>query len=183
MFATKAHEGMYRKRDKTPYILHPLEAAVIVGTVTQDPEIISAAVLHDVVEDTEISMQEIIDVFGERVAMLVSSETENKREELPPEQTWKIRKQESLDQLAAAEDEAVRIVWLGDKLANVRAFYRQWKKEGDKLWLAFNQKDPAQQAWYYRSIAKLTSSLSEHPAWNEYNALVEIIFEKVADNE
>ena len=55
-FATKAHDGMIRKKDKTPYILHPLEAAVIVATMTEDRDVISAAVLHDVVEDTPITI-------------------------------------------------------------------------------------------------------------------------------
>mgnify|MGYP002516549869 CR=1 FL=1 len=58
-FAAKAHDGMVRKKDKTPYILHPLEAAVIVGTMTNNQDVISAAVLHDVVEDTGITIEEI----------------------------------------------------------------------------------------------------------------------------
>ena len=55
-FAAMAHDGMVRKKDKTPYILHPLEAAVIVGSMTDDRDVITAAVLHDVVEDTEITI-------------------------------------------------------------------------------------------------------------------------------
>ena len=58
-FPSEAHDGMVRKKDKTPYILHPLEAAVIVGSMTDDRDVISAAVLHDVVEDTEITIEEI----------------------------------------------------------------------------------------------------------------------------
>ena len=81
-FAAKAHDGMVRKKDKTPYILHPLEAATIVGTMTSDQDIISAAVLHDVVEDTEITIDEIEDLFGNRVRKLVESETEDKRADL-----------------------------------------------------------------------------------------------------
>ena len=58
-FAVKAHDGMRRKNGELPYILHPLEAAVIVGTMTSDQEIIASAVLHDVVEDTDIPIEEI----------------------------------------------------------------------------------------------------------------------------
>ncbi len=178
-FAAKAHDGMERKKDKTPYILHPLEAAVIVGTMTDNRDVISAAVLHDVVEDTDITIEEIEEIFGNRVRVLVESETENKRADLPPAETWKIRKQESLDDLANCGDTDILMLWLGDKLANMRSFYRIWKAEGDSMWQSFNQKDPKQQLWYYSTIAELTSSLKEFPAWQEYNALLKIVFGKV----
>ena len=175
-FATKAHHGMMRKKDHVPYILHPLEAAVIVSTMTSDQETIAAAVLHDVVEDAGITIEQIEELFGKRVRFLVEAETENKRTDLPAEQTWKIRKQESLEELKRTDDLGVLMVWLGDKLANMRSFYRIWKTEGDQMWQQFNQKDPAEQAWYYRSIAKLTERLSHTTAWLEYKTLTEMVF-------
>ena len=177
-FACEAHDGMVRKKDKTPYILHPLEAAVIVGSMTGDRDVICAAVLHDVVEDTQITIEEIEKNFGSRVRTLVESETEDKRADLPPENTWKIRKEESLQELASCGDRDVLILWLGDKLSNMRSFYRIWKTEGDSMWQSFNQKDPVQQKWYYSSIAELTSPLKDFPAWQEYNELLKIIFGK-----
>lgn len=177
-FAAKAHDGMCRKKDKTPYILHPLEAAVIVGTMTADQDVISAAVLHDVVEDTEVTIEEIEENFGKRVRDLVESETEDKRADLPPETTWKIRKEESLEELRNAEDIAVLMLWMGDKLSNMRSFYRIWKNEGESMWQAFNQKDPEQQFWYYKTIAELTTPLKNYSAWQEYNELVKIVFGK-----
>ena len=177
-FAVKAHDGMRRKKSSSPYILHPMEAAVIVGTMTDDQDIIAAAVLHDVVEDTGITIEEIEERFGKRVRELVASETEDKRDHLPPAETWRIRKEESLAELQNAEDPAVLMVWLGDKLANMRSLYRDWKVEGDAMWHRFNQKDPAQQAWYYRSIAALTQRLSDTPAWLEYKTLTELVFGK-----
>ena len=50
-FATKAHEGQFRKGTKLPYIVHPLEVGVIVSRMTQDKEVIAAAILHDTLED------------------------------------------------------------------------------------------------------------------------------------
>ena len=175
-FAAKAHDGMERKKDKTPYILHPLEAAVIVGTMTEDRDVISAAVLHDVVEDTDITIEEIEEKFGPRVRFLVESETEDKRADLPPEETWRVRKEESLKELASCGDTDVLMLWLGDKLANMRSFYRIRKTEGDSMWQTFNQKDPLMQKWYYSTIAELTSPLRAHSAWIEYNELVKIVF-------
>lgn len=178
VFAAKAHDGMRRKKSQAPYILHPMEAAVIVGTMTDEQNVIAAAALHDVVEDAGITLEEIKEKFGQRVWELVRSETEDKREELPPAQTWRIRKEESLAVLKNAEDIAVLMVWLGDKLANMRSIYRDFKVEGVQMWQRFNQKDVNEQAWYYRSIVNLTERLSDTSAWLEYKTLTELVFGK-----
>ena len=94
-FAVKAHDGMRRKKSTDPYILHPMEAAVIVGSMTDDQNLIAAAALHDVVEDAGVDINEIEEKFGKRVRELVASETEDKRADLPPADTWRIRKEES----------------------------------------------------------------------------------------
>ena len=79
MFAVQAHSGMRRKKEEIPYILHPLEVATITSSMTTDERVLAAAVLHDTVEDTPVTIEEITEKFGKRVAELVSSETENKR--------------------------------------------------------------------------------------------------------
>ena len=177
-FAVKAHDGMRRKKSDAPYILHPMEAAVIVGTMSDDQNLIAAAALHDVVEDAGITIEEIEEKFGKRVRELVEAETENKREELPAADTWRIRKEESLEVLKNTDDLGVLMVWLGDKLANMRAIYRDWKVEGDAMWQRFNQKSVSEQAWYYTSIVKLTERISHTSAWIEYKALTEMVFGK-----
>lgn len=177
-FAVKAHDGMRRKKSELPYILHPLEVAVIVGTMTSDQNVIAAAVLHDVVEDANIKIEEIEKKFGKRVKELVSAETENKREELPADQTWRIRKEESLKKLENTNDLDVIIVWLGDKLANIRSIYHEWSKYGDEMWNNFNQKNVNEQAWYYYSILKLTERLSDTFAWKEYKRLTKLVFDR-----
>ena len=178
IFATKAHDGMRRKKSELPYLLHPMEAAVIVGTMTEDQNLIAAAVLHDVVEDAGVTMQQIEEKFGKRVKELVSSETEDKRADLPPTETWRIRKEESLAVLKNTNDIGVLMVWLGDKLANMRSIYRDFKIEGVAMWQRFNQKSIDEQAWYYRSIVELTSRLSHTSAWIEYKTLTELVFGK-----
>ena len=178
IFAVNAHDGMRRKKSETPYILHPMEAAVIVSTMTSDQNLIAAAALHDVVEDADITIEEIEERFGKRVRELVGAETEDKRADLPPAETWRIRKEESLAVLKNTDDIGVLMVWLGDKLANMRAIYRDFKVEGEKMWQRFNQKDVSEQAWYYRSIVKFTERLSKESAWIEYKALTELVFGK-----
>ena len=177
-FAVKAHDGMRRKKRAIPYILHPMEAAVIVSTMTEDENVMAAAVLHDVVEDAGIAIEEIEEKFGKRVRELVASETEDKRADLPPAATWRIRKEESLAVLKNTDDIGILMVWLGDKLANMRSIYRDWKVEGDAMWQRFNQKDVSEQAWYYRSIITLTERLADTSAWLEYKTLTELVFGK-----
>ena len=177
-FAVKAHDGMRRKKSDIPYILHPMEAAVIVSTMTSDQNLIAAAALHDVVEDAGITIDEIEEKFGKRVRELVASETEDKRTDIPPSESWRIRKEETLEILKNTDDIGVLMVWIGDKLANMRSIYRDFKAEGNAIWQKFNQKDPAEHAWYYRSIIKLTERLSNTSAWLEYKTLTELVFEK-----
>ena len=59
VFAAKAHDGMMRKGSKIPYIYHPMEVALIVAQMTDDPEVIAAAYLHDVLEDTSVTPEEL----------------------------------------------------------------------------------------------------------------------------
>lgn len=178
-FAVKAHAGMTRKRDKIPFILHPMEVATIAATMTNDEDVLSAALLHDVVEDTPMTLDEVEKAFGSRVAALVASETENKRPELPSSETWKVRKEESLEVLRTTTDRGVQILWLADKLANMRSFARIHEHEGDAMWHGFNQKDPREQKWYFESVLRTLECLSETPAWREYDKLMELVFGEV----
>ena len=95
-FAINAHHGTERRGKNFPYILHPMEAANIVATITTDPEMLAAAILHDTVEDTEVTFEQICDEFGERVANLVQHETCP----LPKKAPWHDRKQAQIDLLA-----------------------------------------------------------------------------------
>ena len=178
-FSVNAHRGMTRKDGVTPYILHPLEVAVIAGTITADPEVLAAAVLHDTVEDTDTTMEELKEKFGGRVADLVASETEEKYRSRPAAETWRQRKQESLVKLSDADDPGVHILWLGDKLSNMRSFYRDYGTKGNRLWERFNQKDPVEQAWYYRTIELLLEPLRDTAAWQEYHRLVQTVFQNI----
>ena len=176
-FATKAHEGQFRKGSQTPYILHPMEAASIVGTMTTDDAIIAAAVLHDVVEDTETTIDTIRELFGEKVAEYVAAESEEKRENLPAESTWKLRKQETLDHLKTSSKE-IKMITLGDKLSNIRAICRDYIILGDELWNRFNQKDKNEHYWYYQGIAECLAELKDYYVYQEYCELVKKTFGK-----
>ena len=175
LFAMKAHRGQKRK-DGGEYLLHPLEVACIIGSITHDEDVIAAGLLHDTVEDTDVTAEEILAEFGPHIAALVASETEDKRPGIPPEESWKIRKEESLDFLKNSTDPGVRILWLGDKLSNFRAISRDYDVLGDDVFLRFHVTDPAEQKWYYGSVLELVSELSGTAAYQEFAALIKKVF-------
>lgn len=176
LFATHAHEGQIRKRAGHPYILHPMEVASILATMTNDLDVLSAGILHDTVEDCGVSLDTLREKFGDRVAALVQSETEDKLKDRPPEETWKERKLASLAVLRETDDRGVKMLWLADKLSNMRSFARQHRVTGDKLWEHFHQKDPAVQAWYYHEVAACMTDLYDTDAYREYNTLLCEVF-------
>ena len=174
-FATESHEGVVRKGSDIPYIVHPLEAMAIVSTITSDQELMAAAVLHDVVEDAGITIDDIRREFGSRIADLVDAETDREVPGLSHVESWQQRKQAAIDRLATAGRDA-QIVALGDKLSNMRAMARHLRQQGDRLWERFNEKDPACHAWYYRHLAESLSPLSDTDAYREFTDLVEQVF-------
>ena len=174
-FAVNAHSGMTRKGGGTPYIVHPMEAAVIASYLTSDEDVLCAAVLHDTVEDTSVTAEDLREEFGERIASLVLFDSENKREGLPAADTWELRKRETLDALSSSGREE-QILVLADKLSNMRSIYRSYLEKGDALWLAFNQKDKNRQEWYYRSIAEKLTLLRDSSAYREYLSLLDLVF-------
>ena len=113
-FAAHVHAGALRKGSKLPYIVHPREVAMIVAMMTEDPEVIAAAYLHDVIEDAGVRYEELEEQFGKRVADLVQAESENKL------LTWQERKQATIDRMKHAPED-MKMIAFGDKLSNLRS--------------------------------------------------------------
>lgn len=176
IFAVEAHSGTMRKSSKIPYILHPIEAAAIVSTMTDDMEVIAATILHDVLEDTNTSVEQLEKEFGSHISSLVIAESENKRRDIPSSNTWKIRKQETVDALNSETNIEIKMIALSDKLSNIRGIYNEYLIIGDEVWNRFNQKSKQEHKWYHNNIAKCTSELQKCPAWKEYMKLINVIF-------
>lgn len=179
VFAAAAHQGAHRKGSQIPYLSHPIEAAAIVSELTDDKEVIAAAVLHDVVEDTPVTLEELEQYFGKRIATYVGYETENKRRDLPPEETWLVRKKEMLKFLMERADRNAKILALADKLSNLRALDRDVISMGDHVWERFHQKDKKLHGWLYRQTAEALRELEDYPVWKEYDRLIRRVFEEV----
>ena len=174
VFAAHAHDGATRKGSQIPYIVHPMEAAVIAATLTDDPHVVAAAMLHDVMEDCGVSFEELRARFGERVATLVRDESQSEGPE--SRASWGRRKREAVRRLARGSRDA-KIICLSDKLSNMRAIFQDVGREGDAVFLRFNQHDKRQHAWYYRSCAALMEGeLGRTLAWQELSGLIAQVF-------
>jgi len=175
IFAVHAHAGTERRGKGFPYIVHPMEAVEIVATITPDQELLAAAALHDTVEDTDVTVEELRAQFGERIASLVASESDVMPEGMSEEESWHSRKQAAIDRLAAASHDA-KIVALGDKLSNMRAIARDYAVKGEKLWDIFHTKDPREHEWHYRGLADSLRELSDTFAFQEFESLINQVF-------
>ena len=158
-FAVEAHQGTERRGKGYPYIIHPMEAAAIVATMTNDQEMLAAAILHDTVEDTDVTIEQIREQFGDRVAL-----------------TWREKKTAQLRQLAAAPHDS-KIVALGDKFSNMSGIALDYRQIGDEVWKRFHAPNGKPDVeWYYRSLAEALSELSDMLVYKEYLKLLEEIF-------
>ena len=178
VFAAKAHSGEVRKGSGQPYIFHPLEVMTIASLMTLDNDILCAAMLHDTVEDTDVTIDDIKREFNDRIAKFVNYESENKREDMSKEASWKIRKQETIDIINNCDDVGVKIVCLSDKVSNLRSFKLlklQYGKE--HMFDFFNQKDIEMHHWYYTALRDGMKELSNEPVYMEYCDLIKQVFE------
>ena len=175
VFAVEAHAGTERRGKGFPYIVHPMEAVEIVATMTSDQELLAAAALHDTVEDTDVTVEQIRETFGERIAKLVAAESDTVVNGISEEESWHARKQAAIDRLAHASRD-VKMVALGDKLSNMRAIARDYAMQGDRLWSLFHTNDPKEHEWHYRGLAESLSELHDTFAYKEFEQLIDKVF-------
>ncbi|MBN2412018.1 HD domain-containing protein [candidate division KSB1 bacterium] len=147
LFASKAHKGQCRKKTNIPYISHPFTVAFLLMKEQCSEDVIIAGLLHDLIEDTSVTLQEIETEFGENVAKIVRdcSEPDGRI-------SWEERKNNTIQKLRNAPLE-VKYVACADKLHNICSMIADHKKYGDRLWKRFSRGYDKQQ-WYYRSIVR-----------------------------
>ena len=149
------HTGHKRKNSEIPYISHLMAVSALVleygGTLTQA----SAALLHDVIEDTDCTIDEVIELVGDEVAQIVLACTHEPSEDKTPE-GWKKRKQQYLDHLLAATRLTdANLVALCDKVHNIECTVRDWhasEHDQSKMFVGFNAGWDLQ-LWWYTSLA------------------------------
>jgi (p)ppGpp synthase/HD superfamily hydrolase len=155
-FAAEAHSGQYRKGTNIPYISHLINVMEILCENNCKEEVIAAGILHDVLEDTPVTVEELEANFGTEVAFLVRGATEtgklSKIRKESDEESWKARKQHTIGFLTREATHEQLLVSSADKLDNLRAIRDDYNKIGDELWTRFNA-GKEEQKWYYSAIA------------------------------
>ena len=146
MYAVLAHSGQVRKGKPTePAIVHPLAVAEILRQYGADDNVIAAAYLHDVPEDTNRTLEDIKKTFGEDIEHLVDVASE-----LDKTKTWEQRKFEKIEKM---REKLLRekLIIIADKISNIEDLGRIFKEKGCVDFSAFKRgKD--KQEWYYRNI-------------------------------
>jgi (p)ppGpp synthase/HD superfamily hydrolase len=144
-FAIKAHEGQVRKLTGEPYVSHPIAVGKLLQQSGFDEDVVIAGYLHDTVEDTQVTFEDIEKRFGKRVVELVKGNTENK------EHSWSERKQHTIDEVKDAPLE-IKALIVADKLDNIQSLIDHYDELGEGIWEKFKGA-PSQQKWYYNSVA------------------------------
>ncbi len=147
IFAAKAHAGQMRKATDIPYITHPYTVGMLLQKANCTDEVIAAGILHDTIEDTSATYEELTEQFGLHVSNLVRSASEPDKS-----LSWEERKQHTIEMLKNASLEEIQII-SADKLHNLRTIRENQSVIGDKIWDRFKRGKRDQQ-WYYSSIVK-----------------------------
>lgn len=137
VFAAQAHRHHLRKGTQVPYVTHPFLVMRILDRLGFDEQVLAAALLHDVLEDTPTTFDELRREFGERVAVLVQSVSETKVDKLGRQIPWELRKSEKVENLRTAPLEAKAIA-LADLLDNFHMTYLDERSIGPSVWQRFN---------------------------------------------
>jgi (p)ppGpp synthase/HD superfamily hydrolase len=160
-FAARKHEGQFRKESEPlPYITHLFSVALLVAEGNSDEDVVAAALLHDTIEDTDTSAEELEQHFNERVALLVASVTEP-HEQNGEKLSWKKKKVLYIQQLETAPLEAVQIS-AADKIDNIESKLEAFLDEGPGLLARWKQ--PIEEyVWYHGEVLRIAQTrLPEH---------------------
>jgi (p)ppGpp synthase/HD superfamily hydrolase len=143
--ATKAHDKQYRKNTMIPYIIHPYAVGMILMKYGCKDELVAAGLLHDTVEDTDLTLEDIEKEFGHSVAEIVEGCTEPDKK-----LSWEERKEHTLAELKTASLD-IRLVACADKIHNIRSIRDDLMEHGESVWNRF-KRGKIKQEWYYKGL-------------------------------
>ncbi|MBQ8603642.1 MAG: bifunctional (p)ppGpp synthetase/guanosine-3',5'-bis(diphosphate) 3'-pyrophosphohydrolase [Oscillospiraceae bacterium] len=152
-FATDAHAGQLRKGSDVPYIVHPMEVLQLLTDMNSDENLQIAGVLHDVVEDTPVTIEQVEEIFGREVARLVASHTEEKGK------SWREQKRATIEIVKNA-DKPVQMLIMADKISNLKSMLYDYLEKGEALWRRFGS-TKEMQAWHNSRLIDALYPLSQ----------------------
>jgi len=167
--AARAHVNQRRKGSDIPYIVHPVAVGMILMKAGYDETLVAAGILHDTVEDTDLSLQDIEQEFGPKIAEIVGGCSE-------PDKalSWDQRKTHTIEYLKNAPND-IRAVACADKLHNIRSIANDYKRIGAEIWNKFNA-GKEKQEWYYTQIVESLNYQNSFPLVEELKEEVHNLF-------
>jgi (p)ppGpp synthase/HD superfamily hydrolase len=164
MLALEAHGDQKRKEAPVPYIVHPVEVALIVAQHGFSDSVIAAALVHDVVEDTPKTLEDVKKELGEEVAALVAPVTHD------DSLSWEDKKRAYIETVRSTSDEA-KAISVADKIANAKSLLAAGKEQGTEIWKHFNR-GRDKKIWFEKAMLDMLRETWQHPLVDEYAALV-----------
>lgn len=165
--AVSAHKEQVRKTDGSPYVVHPIMVARYVEQHGFAPHVVAAALVHDVLEDTTVSEDELRNELGDTVVNIVTAVSEDKKLQ------WMDRKKKYIADVTAAHEE-VWAVSIADKIHNAESLISFHKKHGADTWKNFN-KGKEEKVWFERTLYENLKKVWNHPLLTEYKKLVKTL--------
>ena len=176
-FAIEAHKDQKRKSEPDkPMIIHPISVAMILEQYGFDDRVIAAGYLHDVVEDTKYTIEDIEKEFGRDIASLVMGASEPDKS-----LSWEERKQHTIEETKKLPLRN-KLVICADKINNVEDLYLKFEKNGQRDFSSFKRGEEKQK-WYYTNIYKslIFNENKDLPIFKRLKAALELVFGKKED--
>jgi (p)ppGpp synthase/HD superfamily hydrolase len=174
--AARQFEGETRKQTEIPYLSHLMSVAALVMEAGGDDVQVAAAFLHDSAEDKggQAELDRIEAEFGPEVAAIVRDLSDSLVDTTTGQakEAWRLRKQSYIAHLRAAPTRSL-LVSAADKLHNARCILADYRRDGAGVWDRFNEKDPTQHLWYYRSLAEIFCDRLDSPLTEELGRTVD----------
>jgi (p)ppGpp synthase/HD superfamily hydrolase len=157
-FATAAHSTQTRKGKKdVPYITHPLAVGVLLANAGAKEDVVVAGILHDTIEDTDVTFENIEEIFGKDVARMVNDVTEQERS-LP----WAERKKAALEHVPHMSHDSI-MVKSADLLHNMTDQIIDYELDGDEMFVHFNASKVSQLERYEKLVKSLRKTWGSNP--------------------
>lgn len=172
-YSAQHHRGGTRKGGDIPYIVHPFEVAMILKENSFEDKVVAAGLLHDLLEDTDVSKADLREKFGDEILELVLSASEKLKGR--DERSWNLRKEHTINYLQKEADFINKAVACADKLSNARSILRDLEDEQDNLWQRFSAPKSKQQ-WYYEALVESLKELDGLKMYCEFEEVVAEIF-------
>lgn len=170
VYAAQCHAGQFRKGTTIPYIVHPCAVALRLQRYGAEEDVIIAGLLHDVVEDAGVALEDLRREFGDRVAELVAKVSEQKRS-VEGEIPWETRKRDALARLQVAGASAA-LIKAADVVDNIWTVCTDLERDGEGVWTRFKRGRESQLRLYRQTLDVCREILGDHPIIQEFETAV-----------